>query len=315
MPLCPEVPDHLIVRSFSESQPCRPLMVAGYLLLAAMLAGCTAIAPYESQQVQSTPAVASAPPPPSPPVENWSSQTRRGREALLEREFQTAEILLLSALDASHSFRSRDVRVDVSFGNLVRLASVYERLGRQDDAKRVLAAIESSAGRRRMAIRRIADYRERFEALSTNALSTRLEPVARQDKKGSAHYDHLIQNTADSFDVDPALVKAVVAAESNFEPRAVSHVGAQGLMQLMPSTARAMGVRRPFAPSENIRGGVRYLRSLIDRFEELDLALAAYNAGPEAVKRHGGIPPYPETEAYVAKVLSHYRRYQKSFHR
>ena len=86
-------------------------------------------------------------------------------------------------------------------------------------------------------------------------------------------------------------------------------------MQLMPSTARAMGVRRPFAPSENIRGGVRYLRSLIDRFEELDLALAAYNAGPEAVKRHGGIPPYPETEAYVAKVLSHYRRYQKSFHR
>jgi soluble lytic murein transglycosylase-like protein len=309
---CPGVPDLLIVRSISESQPCRPLMVAGYLLLAATLAGCTSIAPYESQEVQSTPAVASAP---SPPAENWSSQTRRGREALLEREFQTAEILLLSALDASHSFRSRDVRVDVSFGNLIRLASVYERLGRQDDAKRILAAIESSAGRRRMAIRRIADYRERFEALSTNALSTRLEPVAKQGNKGSAHYDHLIQNTADSFDVDPALVKAVVAAESNFEPRAVSHVGAQGLMQLMPSTARAMGVRRPFAPSENIRGGVRYLRSHIDRFEELDLALAAYNAGPEAVKRHGGIPPYPETEAYVAKVLSHYRRYQKSFHR
>jgi soluble lytic murein transglycosylase len=76
-----------------------------------------------------------------------------------------------------------------------------------------------------------------------------------------------------------------------------------------------MGVRRPFTPSENIRGGVRYLRSLIDRFEELDLALAAYNAGPEAVMRYGGIPPYPETEAYVTKVLSHYRRYQTSFHR
>ncbi len=287
-------------------------MVAGYLLLAAMLAGCTSIAPYESQEVQPTSAVASAP---SQPTENWSSQTRLGREALLGREFQTAEILLLSALDSSHSFRSRDVRVDVSFGNLIRLASVYERLGRQDDAKRILAAVESSAGRRRMPIRRIADYRERFEALSTNALSTRLEPVARQANKGSAHYDHLIRNTADSFDVDPALVKAVVAAESNFEPRAVSHVGAQGLMQLMPSTARAMGVRRPFAPSENIRGGVRYLRSLLDRFEQLDLALAAYNAGPEAVKRHGGIPPYPETEAYVTKVLSHYRRYQKSFRR
>jgi soluble lytic murein transglycosylase-like protein len=312
MPLCPEVPDRLIVRSISEPQSRRPLIVAGNLLLAAMLAGCTSIAPYESREVHPTPAVASAP---SQRAESWSSQTRRGREALLEREFQTAEILLLSALDTSHSFRSRDVRVDVSYGNLIRLASVYERLSRQDDAKRILAEVESSAGRRRMAIRRIADYRESFEALSTQALSTRLEPVARQASKGSAHYDRLIQNTADSFDVDPALVKAVVAAESNFESRAVSHVGAQGLMQLMPSTARAMGVRRPFAPSENIRGGVRYLRSLLDRFEELDLALAAYNAGPEAVKRHGGIPPYPETEAYVTKVLSHYRRYQKSFHR
>lgn len=312
MPLCPQVPDHIVVRSICESQPRRSLTFAVYLLLAAMLAGCTSIPLSESPKIQPTPSVASAP---SRPAENWSSQTRRGREALLEREFQTAEILLLSALDSSHSFRSRDVRVDVSFGNLVRLASVYERLGRQDDARRILAAVESSAGRRRMAIQRIADYRERFEALSSNALSARLEPVAQPAKKGSAHYDHLIQNTAESFDVDPALVKAVVAAESNFEPRAVSHVGAQGLMQLMPSTARAMGVRRPFAPSENIRGGVRYLRSLLDRFEEIDLALAAYNAGPEAVMRHGGIPPYPETEAYVTKVLSHYRRYQKSFRR
>ena len=182
MPLCPEVPDHLIVCSISESQPCRPLMVAGYLLLAVMLAGCTAIAPSGRQQVQSTPAVASAPP--SPPVENWSSQTRRGREALLEREFQTAEILLLSALDASHSFRSRDVRVDVSFGNLIRLASVYERLGRQDDAKRVLAAIESSAGRRRMA----ASYR--ISAQGSNAHRAGTGTACGGGVVETAHFPH-----------------------------------------------------------------------------------------------------------------------------
>jgi soluble lytic murein transglycosylase-like protein len=246
---------------------------------------------------------------------SWSSQAGKGREALLGRNFQTAEDLFMSALESSNSFRSRDVRVDVSYRNLVRLASVYERLGRPDDAKRILAVVESTAGRRRIAVRRIAEYRRRYETLIKNALGTRLEPNDEPSRKGSAHYDHLIQNTANSFDVDPALVKAIVAAESNFEPRAVSVVGAQGLMQLMPSTAREMGVRRPFAPSENIRGGVRYLRLLLDRFEELDLALAAYNAGPEAVTRHGGIPPYPETEAYVTKVLSHYRRYQKSFRR
>ncbi len=131
----------------------------------------------------------------------------------------------------------------------------------------------------------------------------------------TAPFDRLILRAAESYDVDPALVKAVVAAESNFEPRAVSRVGAQGLMQLMPQTARAMGVRRPFAPSENIRGGVRYLRKLLDRFDDLDHALAAYNAGPDAVMRYGGIPPYPETEAYVTRVLSHYRRYQTRFSR
>jgi len=309
MPLCPEVPDYLIDCFKFESHLCRPPMIAAYLLMAVLLAGCTSFAPHAVQEIQPTSAA------PSPPLVSWSSQTGKGRGALLERNFQTAEDLFMSALESSNSFRSRDVRVDVSYRNLVRLASVYERLGRSGDAKRILAVVESAAGHRRIAVRRIAEYRTRYEALITNALGTRLEPNDKPTRKGSAHYDHLIQNTATSFDVDPALVKAVVAAESNFEPSAVSVVGAQGLMQLMPSTARAMGVRRPFAPSENIRGGVRYLRLLLDRFEELDLALAAYNAGPEAVMQHGGIPPYPETEAYVTKVLSHYRRYQKSFSR
>jgi soluble lytic murein transglycosylase-like protein len=109
------------------------------------------------------------------------------------------------------------------------------------------------------------------------------------------------------------LVKAVMAAESNFEKSAVSRVGAQGLMQLMPTTAREMGVVSPFVPSDNIRGGVRYLSEMLDRYGDVKFALAAYNAGPRAVDRHGGIPPYPETRAYVKRVLGFYREYQVEF--
>jgi soluble lytic murein transglycosylase-like protein len=307
MPLRPIVIDGLVDHVPFRSQIGASLMIIHCLFVAMLLVGCMSVSPPYPQEAQ---VVVSGP---ERPVASWSSQTRNGREALFDRDFDAAEALFISALDASSSFRSRDVRVDVSFGNLVQLASVYERIGRAEDAKRVLATIESSAGRRRLAARRIANYQTRYETLSASALSTRLEPAVEVDQKDFAPYDRLIRKAGSSFDVDPALVKAVVAAESNFEPRAVSRVGAQGLMQLMPATARAMGVRRPFAPSENLRGGVRYLRSLLDRFEKLDLALAAYNAGPEVVKRHGGIPPYPETEAYVTKVLSHYRRYQAGF--
>jgi hypothetical protein len=230
-----------------------------------------------------------------------------------ERDLARAESCLSSALETAAGFRSHDVRVDVSFGNLVQLAALYRRERRLDDAERILERIEAAAGRRRMPTRQVAGYRARYEELVARRLHRRLVLGTVSDDGNAASYDELIRLAADSFDVDPALVKAVVAAESNFEPRAVSPVGAQGLMQLMPETARAMGVRRPFKPSENIEGGVRYLRTLLDRFDELGLALAAYNAGPHVVERYGGIPPYPETEAYVTRVLSHYRRYRANF--
>lgn len=118
----------------------------------------------------------------------------------------------------------------------------------------------------------------------------------------------MITETSTRFRLDPRLVASVVEVESHFERWARSSAGALGLMQLMPETATDLGVENPFDPGENLQGGSRYLRQMLDRFRHLDLALAAYNAGPSAVERHGGIPPYPETRRYVQKVLTAYRR-------
>jgi soluble lytic murein transglycosylase len=128
-----------------------------------------------------------------------------------------------------------------------------------------------------------------------------------------ARYDGLISDAARDHRLPPALLKAVIAAESRFDPGAVSPKGAQGLMQLMPATARQLGVGDPFTAEENVRGGARYLRELVDRFGDLSRALAAYNAGPSVVDQYGGIPPYRETRQYVARVLTYYRRYHGDF--
>lgn len=108
--------------------------------------------------------------------------------------------------------------------------------------------------------------------------------------------------------LDPKLVEAVIETESDSNPRALSRKGAMGLMQLMPATARDFAVSDPWDPEQNVRAGTAYLARLLDRFGRLDLALAAYNAGPEVVERHRGVPPYPETRAYVARVLRLYAR-------
>jgi soluble lytic murein transglycosylase len=121
--------------------------------------------------------------------------------------------------------------------------------------------------------------------------------------------DGLIEAFAAEHSIDSALIRAVIRAESNFNHRAVSRKGAQGLMQLMPATIGRLSVGDAFDPHENIGAGVRYLRQLLDQFQgDLTLALAAYNAGENAVLRYRGVPPYQETREYVKKVLSLYRR-------
>jgi soluble lytic murein transglycosylase-like protein len=130
----------------------------------------------------------------------------------------------------------------------------------------------------------------------------------------SAKYDSEIRRIGRLYKVDPSLIKAIIHIESDFNHRAVSRCGAQGLMQLMPATARELRVSDPFNARENIDGGTRYFRSLLDSFnEDLVLSLAAYNAGPGLVARTGGVPKIPETQRYIKKVLKRYKVYKKAF--
>jgi soluble lytic murein transglycosylase-like protein len=132
-------------------------------------------------------------------------------------------------------------------------------------------------------------------------------PLARR----ASQFDDHIRAAAEKYGLAPPLLKAVMAVESNFDPTAVSYKGATGLMQLMPATARDLYVADIRDPVQNIEGGARYLRQLQDLFgNDLEKVLAAYNAGPEAVRRSGGVvPPFPETQAYVRKVMALYESY------
>lgn len=144
-----------------------------------------------------------------------------------------------------------------------------------------------------------------------------IQPYIRRLRgKESAQFDRLIAAACDRYDVEFALVKAVIKAESAFDPTALSSAGARGLMQLMPSTAAQHGVADVHDPRSNIEGGVRHLRLLLNRFRgNLLLTLAAYNAGPETVERYNGVPPYEETQTYVQRVLQYRESYrQRSQH-
>ena len=142
-------------------------------------------------------------------------------------------------------------------------------------------------------------------------LNNKVENTKNPTKTSRAEIDNLITKYADKNGLDEDFVKAVINQESGFNPNATSHCGAMGLMQLMPATAQGLGVTNAYDAEQNIEGGTKYLKGLMDRFgNDKQLALAAYNAGPNAVKKYGGIPPYAETQNYVKKVLSKYDTYK-----
>ena len=129
-------------------------------------------------------------------------------------------------------------------------------------------------------------------------------PIVPDDRNSMAPYADFIKAAAAKYSLDPKLLESVMAAESNFNPRAISRRNALGLMQLLPETAQRMAVKNPFDPAQNIEGGARYLRLMLDRFSgNLTLALAAYNAGPDKVTLYGGVPPFRETVDYIRRVM------------
>ncbi len=248
----------------------------------------------------------------SQPDCNWLALTQTGRAAFADGNLALANQSYRAAAECTAGLSPRDARVRTSLSRLVGVAAAYQRDGNIDEASKTMADVHEFTAMLGLPDHVTAALNVRFGELS--AAKPRYSRASLRTRRSSTPnnrgFDRMILRAADRFDVDPALVKAVVAAESNFNVHAISPVGAQGLMQLMPQTALEMGVRWPFDPRENLRGGVRYLRAMLDRFGSTKIALAAYNAGPEAVERHGGIPPYRETQKYVKRVLQFYANYR-----
>jgi len=154
----------------------------------------------------------------------------------------------------------------------------------------------------------VSDLSHREVASAKRSAEMALTP---KQKRAEKRYHHIVLEAAVRYQVEPEIIKAIIMAESGFNPRAVSKVGARGLMQLMPRTAKFLGVKDSFKPDHNIDAGVRYFKQLLDQFDgKIKLALAAYNAGTHNVRKYGGIPPFKATQIYIDKVLGYYEVYQ-----
>jgi len=158
-------------------------------------------------------------------------------------------------------------------------------------------------------MRKVQAKDEPFELTVNKAANIQKSPV--YGLKGERLLHPIIEKVANNYEVDPALIKAIVMVESKYNSKAVSTRGARGLMQLMPSTAEALGVEDSFNPEHNIIGGVKYFKGLLNRYDgDIKIALAAYNAGSGIVSKYNGIPPYRATRIYIAKVIEYYQYYK-----
>jgi hypothetical protein len=194
--------------------------------------------------------------------------------------------------------------------------SVKGDITKTDDGGYWLTTKHGSVKYDKLEIKKVIIYSDRDMVSERFMSSMRITPGTQQSAVSSSdetQYDNLIRREAERNNIDPALVKAVIKAESGYNSRDVSCKGACGLMQLMPKTAKGLGVKKIFSPQENIAAGTRFLRYMIDAFDgDLEMGLAAYNAGAGAVKKYGTVPPYKETKNYVNNVFRFYRRYGNS---
>lgn len=205
-------------------------------------------------------------------------------------------------------------------GALLAPAGAGAELYQWTDARGVvhLTDVQKTARYQKVAYAPPSDVGLRVFAPSTGRSRFVLKRTGRRRAvapENQRSYDPVIRSASLDHGVPAALVKAVIAAESSFDAAAVSPKGAMGLMQLMPGTAQELGVGDAFHSEQNVQGGTRYLRELYDRYGDWLRTLAAYNAGPEAVDRYDGVPPYDETREYVKRVLSYYRRFHDDFAR
>lgn len=198
--------------------------------------------------------------------------------------------LLPPAVEAGNIYKFRDANGNVLFTNVVN-----ERNKPRGDGFKQYTTLEKVTWYKDTNVHKYGNWGKDEYA------------VRPSFSKNRNAFDDIIKTAALAHNVDQGLVKAIIHTESGFNPRALSKPGAQGLMQLMPATANMYSVRDAFDPRENIHAGTKHIKYLIDRYKNLELALAAYNAGEGNVKKYKGIPPFAETQDYVKRVLSRYR--------